>query len=74
MQVIYDLLIRDCHTLRVQLAPTEIASPDDWRLRLVHPEILRLAACETAGASRLLKALPASIATTLSRRMSASRG
>lgn len=42
--------------------------PGDWRMRLVHPGILKLAACETAGASRVAKALPGRILAALMRR------
>ena len=40
----------------------------DWRMRLVHPGILNIAACETAGASRLVRALPGRIVTSFARR------
>jgi len=41
---------------------------DDWRLRLIHPGIFRLAACESAGAGRILRALPGRLVAALKSR------
>lgn len=52
------------------ISPSDvIRGPDDWRLHLVHPGIFELAGCETAGAGRLLRALPGRVAAALSRRI-----
>ena len=41
----------------------------DWRLKLIHPGIFRMAACESCGAGRLLRALPGRVVHSLRNRI-----
>ena len=42
---------------------------NDWRLKLIHPGIYRMAACESCGAGRLLRALPGRLANSVRNRI-----
>lgn len=42
---------------------------NDWRLRLIHPGIFRMAACESCGAGRLLRAVPGRLAYSVKSRI-----
>ena len=63
------LFVRRGHALADVLHAAEVLDPDDWKLKMVHPGILELSACETAGASRLLKALPRTLSNSIRRRL-----
>jgi SAM-dependent methyltransferase len=63
------LFVRKHHPLESLLQASAITGLDDWRLRLVHPGVFQQAACESAGASRVARALPRSLLRSLARRL-----
>jgi hypothetical protein len=42
---------------------------NNWKLKIVHPGIFRLAGCESAGAGRLLRAVPRALLCSIYRRI-----
>ena len=62
------LFIEEHSYLARELRPHKLEK-GDWRLKFIHPGIFKIAACESAGASRVLRAIPASISASLKNRM-----
>jgi SAM-dependent methyltransferase len=62
------LFVRVTHPLTMSLRESTLRS-DSWMAEVVHPGILKIAGCETAGASRLLRALPRRLRAAIQSRL-----